>query len=155
MQNIYDNDYSFAKPPLKPTMTAVPGDNKVTLYWNALSEKSMDPIYGRDFEGYRVYRSTDAGFIDAYTITDAYGNITFKEPLAIFDLENGLMGPHPIGYNGVQFDMGQDKGLQYIYVDSNNVINGQKYYYAITAMIKDMILIFSKMVIHRVITFSL
>ena len=24
MQNIYDNDYSFAKPPLKPTMTAVP-----------------------------------------------------------------------------------------------------------------------------------
>ena len=133
MQNIYDNDYSFAKPPLKPTMTAVPGDNKVTLYWNALSEKSMDPIYGRDFEGYRVYRSTDAGFIDAYTITDAYGNITFKEPLAIFDLENGLMGPHPIGYNGVQFDMGEDKGLQYIYVDSNNVINGQKYYYAITA----------------------
>ena len=133
MQNIYDNDYSFAKPPIKPIMTAVPGDNKVTLYWNALSEKSMDPIYGRDFEGYRVYRSTDAGFIDAYTITDAYGNITFKEPLAIFDIQNGLMGPHPIGYNGVQFDMGEDKGLEYIYVDSNNVINGQTYYYAITA----------------------
>ena len=133
MQNIYDNDYSFAKPPLKPTMTAVPGDNKVTLYWNALSEKSMDPIYGKDFEGYRIYRSTDAGFIDAYTITDAYGNITFKEPLAIFDLQNGLMGPHPIGYNGVQFDMGEDKGLEYIYVDSNNVVNGQKYYYAVTA----------------------
>ena len=37
MQNIYDNDYSFAKPPLKPTMTAVPGDNKVTLYWNNFS----------------------------------------------------------------------------------------------------------------------
>ena len=64
MQNIYDNDYSFAKPPLKPTMTAVPGDNKVTLYWNSFSEKSMDPIYGNDFEGYRVYRSTDPGFID-------------------------------------------------------------------------------------------
>ena len=56
MQNIYDNDYSFAKPPLKPTMTAVPGDNKVTLYWNSFSEKSIDPIYGNDFEGYRVYR---------------------------------------------------------------------------------------------------
>lgn len=133
MQNIYDNDYSFAKPPLKPTMTAVPGDNKVTLYWNALSEKSMDPIYGRDFEGYRIYRSTDPGFIDSYTITDSYGNITFKEPIAIFDLQNGLMGPHPIGYNGIQFDMGEDTGLQYIYVDSNNVINGQTYYYSITA----------------------
>ena len=67
MQNIYDNDYSFAKPPLKPTMTAVPGDKKVTLYWNDFAEKSMDPIYGSDFEGYRVYRSTDPGFIDAYT----------------------------------------------------------------------------------------
>ena len=133
MQNIYDNDYSFAKPPLKPTMTAVPGDNKVTLYWNSFSEKSMDPIYGNDFEGYRVYRSTDPGFIDSYTITDAYGNITFKEPIAIFDLQNGLRGPHPIGYNGIQFDMGEDTGLQYIYVDSNNVVNGQTYYYALTA----------------------
>jgi hypothetical protein len=133
MQNIYDNDYSFAKPPLKPTMTAVPGDNMVTLYWNKFSEKSMDPIYGKDFEGYRVYRSTDPGFIDAYTITDAYGNITFKEPIVIFDLDNGLNGPHPIGYNGVQFDMGEDRGLRYIYVDSNNVINGQTYYYAVTA----------------------
>ena len=114
-------------------MTAAPGDNKVTLYWNSFSEKSMDPIYGNDFEGYRIYRSTDPGFIDAYTITDAYGNITFKEPLAIFDLDDGLMGPHPIGYNGVQFDMGEDSGLEYIYVDSNNVINGQTYYYAVTA----------------------
>ena len=133
MQNIYDNDYSFAKPPLKPTMTAVPGDNKVTLYWNSFSEKSIDPIYGNDFEGYRVYRSTDPGFIDSYTITDAFGNITFKEPIAIFDLDNGLNGPHPIGYNGVQFDMGTDSGLEYIFVDSSDVINGQTYYYAVTA----------------------
>ena len=133
MQNIYDNDYSFAKPPLKPTMTAVPGDNKVTLYWNSFSEKSIDPIYGNDFEGYRVYRSTDPGFIDSYTITDAFGNITFKEPIAIFDLDNGLNGPHPIGYNGVQFDMGMDSGLEYIFVDSSGVINGQTYYYAVTA----------------------
>jgi len=133
MQNIYDNDYSFAKPPLKPTMTAVPGDNKVTLYWNSFSEKSIDPIYGNDFEGYRVYKSTDPGFIDSYTITDAFGNITFKEPIAIFDLDNGLNGPHPIGYNGVQFDMGTDSGIEYIFIDSSDVINGQTYYYAVTA----------------------
>ena len=133
MQSIYDNDYSFAKPPLKPTMTAVPGNNKVTLYWDSFAENSIDPIYGSDFEGYRIYRSTDAGFIDAYTITDAYGNITFKEPLAIFDKTNGLKGPHPIAFNGVQFDMGEDSGLQYEYVDSQNVVNGQTYYYAVTA----------------------
>ena len=133
MQKIYDNDYNFAKPPLKPTLTAVPGDNQITLYWNDFSELSMDPIYGTDFEGYRIYRSTDAGFIDAYTITDAYGNITFKEPLAIFDLDDELKGPHPIAFNGVQFDMGEDTGIQYQYIDSSGVINGQTYYYAVTA----------------------
>ena len=133
MQKIYDNDYSFAKPPLKPSMTVVPGDNRVTLYWDSFSEKSKDPIYGTDFEGYRVYRSTDPGFIDSYTITDTYGNVTFKEPIAVFDLDNGLNGPHPIGYNGVQFNMGEDSGLKYTYVDSHNVLNGQTYYYAVTA----------------------
>ena len=133
MQNIYDNDYSFAKPPLKPSVTVVPGDRQVTLYWDDFAEKSMDPVYGMDFEGYRVYRSTDAGFIDAYTVTDAYGNITFKKPLVIYDIPDSLRGPHPVGFNGLQFDMGEDSGLKYSYVDSSDVINGQKYYYAVTA----------------------
>ena len=136
MQNIYDNDYNFSKPPLKPTMTAVPGDNQVKLYWDDYSEISIDPIYGSDFEGYRIYRSTDPGFIDSCTITDAYGNITFKEPLVIFDLDNGLKGPHPIAFNGVQFDMGEDSGIQYEYIDSAGVINGQTYYYAVTSFDK-------------------
>ena len=136
MQNIYDNDYSFAKPPLKPTLTVVPGDKRVTLYWNDFAEKSMDPVYGMDFEGYRVYRSTDAGFIDSYVITDTYGNITFKKPLVIYDVADSLKGPHPIGFNGVQFDMGKDSGIKHMFVDSANVINGQKYYYAVTAFDK-------------------
>ena len=129
--------YLFPTPPDNPRVRVQLEAGKVTLYWDKTAERSRDRVSGeQDFEGYRIYRSTDAGFIDAYTITDAYGNITFKEPLAIFDLQNGLMGPHPIGYNGVQFDMGEDKGLQYIYVDSNNVVNGQTYYYAVTAFDK-------------------
>ena len=89
-----------------------------------------------DFEGYREYRSTDAGYIDAYTVTDAYGNITFKKPLVIYDIPDSLRGPHPVGFNGLQFDMGEDSGLKYSYVDSSDVINGQKYYYAVTAFDK-------------------
>ena len=135
MQNIYDNDYSFAKPPLKPTINVTSGDKKVILSWDNRSENSLDPIYGRDFEGYRIYRSTDPGFIDAYIITDTYGNITFKKPLEVFDKIDSLMGPHPIGFNGLHFDMGTDSGLEYIYVDSN-LINGQTYYYAVTAFDK-------------------
>ena len=135
MQNIYDNDYSFAKPPIKPTMNVSSGDKKVILSWDSKSENSLDPIYGKDFEGYRIYRSTDPGFIDAYVVTDTYGNITFKKPLAVFDMVDSLKGPHPIGFNGVQFDMGTDSGLEYLYVDSN-LINGQTYYYAVTAFDK-------------------
>ena len=133
MQNIYDNDYNFAKPPLKPNLTVVPGDKKVTLFWDKLSENSLDAIYGSDFEGYRVYRSTDPGFIDPYVITDAYGNNTFNKPIAQFDLIDSLKGPHPIGFNGIQYDMGTDSGLEHMFVDSNNVYNGMTYYYAVVA----------------------
>jgi hypothetical protein len=66
-------------------------------------------------------------------VTDAYGNITFKKPLVIYDVPDSLRGPHPVGFNGLQFDMGEDSGLKYSYVDSSDVINGQKYYYAVTA----------------------
>jgi len=133
MQNIYDNDYNFAKPPLKPNLTVIPGDRKVTLFWDKLAENSLDAIYGTDFEGYRVYRSTDPGFIDPYIITDAYGNNTFKKPIAQFDLIDSLKGPHPIGFNGIQYDMGSDTGLEHMYVDSNNIYNGITYYYAVVA----------------------
>lgn len=132
MQKIYDADYSFSKPPGKPILTAVPGDGKVTLYWDKKAESSRDPIYGYDFEGYRIYRSTDPAFLEPWIITDAYGNLTFKKPIAQFDLINGLKGPHPVAFNGIQFNMGKDDGLRHFWEDTT-VQNGQTYYYAITA----------------------
>ncbi|UCD37410.1 MAG: hypothetical protein JSW54_11340, partial [Fidelibacterota bacterium] len=54
MQTIYNADYSFAFPPKTPHLTAVAGDHKVTLYWDRVAETSRDPIYGYDFEGYRI-----------------------------------------------------------------------------------------------------
>jgi hypothetical protein len=56
--------------------------------------------------------------------------------LVIYDIPDSLRGPHPVGFNGLQFDMGEDSGLKYSYVDSSDVINGQKYYYAVTAFDK-------------------
>lgn len=132
IQRIYDADYAFAKPPLKPTVTAVPGDKKVTLYWDKRAETSKDHIYGNDFEGYRIYRATDPQFHDNWEVTDAFGNKTFYKPIAEFDLDDGLKGPHPEDYNGVMFDMGKDTGLKYTYTDTS-VNNGQTYYYAVTA----------------------
>jgi len=130
IQQIYDADYAFAKPPRKPKVSAVAGDHKVTLYWDKIAETSIDHIYGKDFEGYRIYRATDPNFLESRLISDAYGNLTFNKPVAQFDIENGLSGLHPVDYNGVKFDLGEDTGLQYSFVDST-VRNGQTYYYAV------------------------
>ncbi len=134
MQRIYDADYSFAKPPNKPELTAVAGDGQVILRWDDLAEISRDPIYGRDFEGYLIYRSTDPSFNSIKTITDAYGNPILWEPIAQFDRADGLAGPHPvqIGETGAVYNTGTDSGLQYFYVDKG-LDNGRRYYYAVVS----------------------
>ncbi len=138
-QRIYDSDYQFAKPPLTPRLTATPADGKVILTWDSRSERSRDPIYGFDFEGYQLIRSTDPSFQDAKTITDAQGNPQLYEAIAQFDLADGLTGPHPLQYGqeqgapqGYTYFTGKDTGLQHYYEDTK-VINGRTYYYALVA----------------------
>ncbi|MEX0845451.1 MAG: hypothetical protein WD022_09210, partial [Balneolaceae bacterium] len=134
----YEADYQFAVAPSPPIVKAVAGDGKVTLYWDTSSEESFDRYInritgnGNDFEGYKVYRSTDDAFEDAFTITDATGNAQFYRPLAIIDKNNGIRGLHPIPINGVQFNLGEDTGIRRTFEDTD-VVNGRKYYYAVTA----------------------
>ncbi len=139
VQQIYNNNYSFAKPPQKPNLTAIPGNNRVTLYWDTNAERSIDPVYGVDFEGYKIYRSTDPGFNEIRSITDSYGNTVLNKPLAQCDLKDGLKGPHPIAFgeeigqsSGAAMNMGDDTGLFHSWVDST-VQNGQTYYYALVS----------------------
>jgi hypothetical protein len=133
VQQIYNADYRFARPPNKPQLTAVAGDGQVTLVWDDIAEKSFDPFLREfDFEGYLVYRSTEPNFEENLIITDTFGNRIFQKPIAQFDLNNGLRGPHPVAVNGVQFNIGTDSGLKHSFID-RNVTNGQTYYYAIVA----------------------
>ena len=133
VQQIYNANYRFAKPPEKPILTAIPGDKKVTLYWDDRAEKSFDEFYQRvNFEGYRIYRSTEPNFLENKIITDAYGKETFRLPLVQFDLIDGIKGLHPIDVNGAMFDLGDDTGLKHSFIDTT-VQNGQTYYYAIAA----------------------
>lgn len=133
VQQIYNANYRFAKPPEKPHVVVVPGDHKVTLYWDDASERSYDPFLQQyDFEGYRVYRSTESSFLENLIITDAYGKTTFRKPIAQFDFVNGIKGLHPIDVNGVKFDLGNDTGLKHSYIDTD-VQNGQTYYYAVVS----------------------
>jgi hypothetical protein len=134
MQTIYDHDYNFTKPPLKPRLVARGGDKKVFLYWDTRSERSSDPVYGRDFEGYKLYRATDPQFNEIKTITDVFGNPLLWKPIAQWDLKDGLKGTHPIeiGETGLHYYMGDDTGLKHYYVDED-VENGRTYYYALVA----------------------
>jgi hypothetical protein len=177
VQTIYNQNYKFFKPPIIPKVTAVPDDEKVTLYWDSQSEESLDPLTGKDFEGYVIYRSTDPSFNDIQTITDGKGSPFLNEPLktvdgfeAKFDVDvlpepfidenqNGKYDPgesfsdlnkdgvwsesvedtwqgyHPVPYRGrgIQYYLGSNSGLVHSFIDTNNVINGQEYYYAVVA----------------------
>lgn len=134
----YQADYQFASAPLQVTVQAVPGDGQVTLYWDDIAEKSYDRYInkiggnGHNFEGYRIYRATDAAFLDSKIITDGFGVKTLLNPIARFDLNDGMKGFHPVDINGVKFYLGDDTGLKHQYVDKD-VINGQRYFYAVTA----------------------
>jgi hypothetical protein len=135
MQEIYDAGYRFVKPPNKPRLTAVPGDGQVTLYWDEGAERSRDPLYGKDFEGYAIYRATDFGFNESLIITDTYGSPYLWNPIAKFDLKNNISGPHPVEQiknSGLHYDMGRNSGLVHSFVDKN-LVNGQRYFYAICA----------------------
>ena len=137
-QQTYNEDYQFAKAPIAPTVTAVPGDRKVTLYWDSKAEESYDKYLaalgqpGHDFEGYRIYRATDPAFLDVFKITDANGNLVYYKPIAQFDKADRITGLHPVSANGAHFYLGSDTGLRHEFVDTT-VQNGQTYYYAVTA----------------------
>ena len=137
MQRIYDADYNFAKAPRLPLLTAVPQNGRVVLMWDNLAERSKDPIYGQDFEMYKIYKSTDPTFNDIKTISDAFGNPILYKPLVQFDLVDGLKGAHPVPLAdlGVSYDMGTDSGLRHYYIDED-VTNGRTYYYAVVAVDK-------------------
>ena len=135
IQEIYNRNYQFARPPDRPTLRAVPGDGRVTLFWDAVAERSIDPILGEDFEGYRIFKSTDPFFRDPEVITDVSGNPALLVPEWQYDLDNGVAGVFTSAdprVRGVPFPLGDDTGLRYSVVDTT-VNNGQRYYYAITA----------------------
>ncbi|MBN1782334.1 hypothetical protein JW948_14465 [bacterium] len=134
IQRIYNSNYNFAIAPVKPTLRAVAGNQKVTLYWDDAAEYSYDRYLREfDFEGYKIYRASHHTFEDAGLITDGLGYERFKVPMATYDKTDSLFGYFPDDFGtGVLFNMGNETGLVHAYVDSP-VTNGIRYYYAVTA----------------------
>ncbi|MFU8813065.1 MAG: hypothetical protein ACNA78_08855 [Balneolaceae bacterium] len=134
----FDANYQFAIAPPPPALTAIPGNGRVTLYWDDEAEEVFDRFLERiganprNFEGYRIYRTTDPALADARRITDGRGNLQFLAPIAQFDLDNGIKGNHPIDISGVEFFLGEDTGIRRSYIDTD-IINGRTYFYVVTA----------------------
>jgi len=136
VQVIYESDYRFAQPPLTPTLSAVPMDGKVVLTWDDLADtRTRDAFVGNknDFEGYKLYRSTDKKLQDAELISDGYGTKILKKPIFQCDLVDNIYGFADYGMiNGIGYYLGDESGLQHYFVD-NTVKNGQTYYYVLVA----------------------
>lgn len=139
-QVIYEQDYRFAQPPLLPTLKAYPGDGQVTLVWdNAAEMYTREPLLARvnDFEGYKLFRSTDRFFQDPEIITNAQGIKSFRKPIFQCDKINDIQGYaehglNNVGREGTAFYLGANTGISNSYVDKD-VQNGRTYYYAIVA----------------------
>ena len=137
VQLIYETDYRFAVPPNIPTLTAEAGDQHVVLTWDDIAESSIDRFLPDslqyDFEGYKIYRSTDKYFKDAQIITDGYGNPMFFDPIFECDKIDSITGFADYAtVFGAAYYLGDDTGIEHKYVDYD-VENGRTYYYAVVA----------------------
>ncbi len=133
--------YVLPTPPNPPRLKVIPGDGEVTLYWDARSEQSIDLITGeKDFEGYRLYRSTLASDLPGKNLLSSFIRI------AEFDSIDGL--GYDTGFNFVRLNepvtfpdefyrdplTGQKEQVQFRYKFVNrNLLNGWQYAYAVTA----------------------
>ncbi|MDD8017107.1 MAG: hypothetical protein PHP42_01915 [Bacteroidota bacterium] len=135
VQTIYNGNYKFATPPPAPTLTAEAGDGYVQLHWTDVAEHSTDPTTNiNDFEGYKIYRATDYNFNDVNTVIGARGisQTSNGNPLAQYDLKDGISGYSSQIVNGLAYYLGNETGLAHSFRDST-VTNGQEYYYAVTS----------------------
>lgn len=136
VQVIYEKDYRFAQPPKMPTLTATPDDGRVILTWDDIADtRTRDPFVGNvnDFEGYKVYRSTDKFLADPEVITDGFGQPTYKTSIYQCDLKDEIQGFTDFGLlNGAAYYLGSETGITHRYIDES-VENGRTYYYAVVA----------------------
>ncbi|MFV1981496.1 MAG: hypothetical protein ACC655_10115, partial [Rhodothermia bacterium] len=118
--------YLIPEPPSSPFVRPELSEGTVSVYWDASSETSRDPVSGQfDFEGYRIYRSNPgddltgdvigaAGLIAQYDIPE--NNTGFNNGFDAVRLETPVTFPgDPTVYEYVFIDEGVSSGWQYAY----------------------------------------
>lgn len=123
--------YLLPSPPNSPTMKVINENMKVTLYWAANAEWSIDPIsLQHDFEGYRIYRTNAGADIDPTTPL----LINFKL-IADFDSINNI--GFNTGFNYIKLQQAKtfenDTNHYWYKFEFNNQLRGWQYVYSLTA----------------------
>jgi len=117
--------YILPSPPPSPNLAVIPGDRKVSLYWDDLPENFEDPITReKDFEGYRIYSSPKT-----------FGSQDDATLMAQFDIIDSIGFGYQTGFEAIRFDT-TINGIDYKYRFVNdNLLNGWpgKYFYSITS----------------------
>jgi hypothetical protein len=90
-----------------PEIQAMSNHEKISITWNKKAEGSIDPLTGySDFEGYRIYKSTDRGVTwgESWSrIYDHEGNQVGWKPFAEYDLNEYSDSLHCI-YKNAYYD---------------------------------------------------
>jgi hypothetical protein len=130
VKDMAKQNYLGPNAPPSPQVQAFASDRQVTVTWDGnASETAGDLLSGKlDFEGYRIYRSTDYGLNWGNSITDERGNLIGYVPIAQYDLDNTVSGKDP----NSNFYLGNNTGLKHTFIDST-VNNGVEYWYSVTA----------------------
>ena len=146
----------FGKPskPIMPLLSTRTEHQQVILSWDSSAEESEDYLTGYfDFEGYRLYKSTNGGETwgtDGDKIYDDTGTFVAWKPFRQWDLteeednshcnyssefcsENNR-GINVAGYDPYSYwiNIGENNGLVYSFVDTS-VVDGVEYTYALTS----------------------
>ncbi len=131
--------YTLPSPPDAPRVRVIPGDKKVTLYFDRRAEASVDPLSSeQDFEGYRIYRTDPGAELRAgqNISRDLVLVREYDKPGDQIGLDAGLPVALAQPITGAQLGFVGDT-TRYIYKEEiNNLLNGWQYTLAVIAFDK-------------------
>jgi hypothetical protein len=124
--------YFLPAPPNAPHVKVLPKDKSVEIYWDKVSEASVDPISNqKDFEGYRIY-GTPAGF----DLTLSQNVLASMNLLGDFDNPNDRIG-YNTGFGRIRLSppvqFQPDTTHYYYKFVVPQLLNGWQYAFAVTA----------------------
>lgn len=124
--------YTLPSPPDVPRTKIIPRDHSIDIYWSNNSENSIDPLLNKkDFEGYRIYKST-FGF-DVQSNADVQAAM---QEIAQFDKEGDSLYFNT-GFDSVRLEepvkFDGDSVTYYYKYTINNLEDGWQTAVAITA----------------------